>query len=106
MRALWGDGIVSLPSLRESYATELDIETFRKKLFLTEERGSHSPRVSQQQCYEILLGREDFNAEDDEEVAGELYNFSYLKWRVERHGAVPALGKAVRYLRVQGHIPK
>jgi hypothetical protein len=81
MTELWGNGIVHLPSLRESYATEPDIDAFRSALFHVEEPGSRSQRVSQQQCYEILLGRGDFNAGDDAEVTVEVNNFSLHKWR-------------------------
>ena len=80
MATLWKGGIVHLPSLRESYATEPDIEAFRAVLLRAEEPGSRSQRVSEKQCYDILLGREDEDTED-EEVAIEMSNFSSFKWR-------------------------
>lgn len=81
MGELWGRGIVHLPSLRESYATEPDIDAFRTALFPWEEPGSRSERVSQQQCYEILLGRGDPDVQDDPAVTDEVYHFSSFKWR-------------------------
>lgn len=81
MGDLWGEGIVPLPSLRESYATEPDIDAFRRTLFHSEEPGLRSERVSQQQCYEILLGRGDNNEKDDDEVVAEVQHFSHFKWK-------------------------
>ncbi|KAI9148902.1 heterokaryon incompatibility protein (HET) domain-containing protein [Paramyrothecium foliicola] len=93
--SIWGnaddveDEIVPLPSLRDSYGAEKELTSeLRSTLFHSSEPGSRSGSVSEDQCYEILLGRRDSMQEDEDKVNDEIERFAYFKWR-DIHDMVP-----------------
>lgn len=80
MTTLWTPEIVHTPSWRAKWAYQRDaIEAFRTTLFHTEWPGYRSP-VSQQHCYEVLLGRGGPHDGDEDTVESEIDAWAGFRW--------------------------